>query len=76
MNQNQQDKVVIDKFAETFSELAAKESLRNVSEVTGISFHLLMKISKGEVDPTLTLLVKLADYFQVSIEYLATGNDN
>lgn len=58
-------------FTERFNELvAARGVMARLSKATGISQGLLSNYKNG-TDPQLTNAIKIADYFDVSLDYLA-----
>lgn len=46
------------------------KSQADVASGTGIAYRMYRRYECGESDPTLEPLVKLADYFNVSLDYL------
>ena len=46
-------------------------SRRVTSELMGLSKNALQKYERGEAIPTAETLVKIADYYKVSLDYLA-----
>jgi len=51
-------------------------TLKEVSEQTGISDSLISKYERGLSEPGLRPLRKLADYYQVSLDYLFGSSMN
>ena len=47
-----------------------------LSKMFNISERNLRRYEKGELEPTLSLLLLLADYFNCSIDYLTGRTDN
>jgi transcriptional regulator with XRE-family HTH domain len=47
-----------------------------INKDVGISISLVTYYSKGERQPTIDNLVKLADYFNVSVDYLLGREEN
>lgn len=43
----------------------------DMAEALGIPFRSYRRYESGESEPTLPILCKIADYFHVSIDYLA-----
>lgn len=48
-------------------------SLRDVSNATGIAYHIICRIEQGR-DPMWSTVSKLADYFNVTSDYLMDRN--
>lgn len=46
-----------------------------VSELCGLPSDAVRRYERGEATPTMDSLIKLADYFEVSLDYL-TGRTN
>ena len=49
---------------------ASKKTQIQVAEESGIAYRMYRRYECGESDPTVEPLVKLADYFNVSLDYL------
>lgn len=49
---------------------------KTIADSIGISLRALQRYEKGETQPTLPVLVALADFFDVSIDYLVGRTDN
>lgn len=66
------------KFAERLSELQGDKGLerRDVFFATGISKTAYHRYVTGEREPTVSALVSLADFFNVSTDYLLGRSDN
>jgi len=47
----------------------------DLSEKTGVSMAQISEIERGIANPTLSILEKIADYFQISVAELLDGND-
>jgi len=68
----------VETFAERLQQL--RESKRPVrsrkvtSELCGLPPDAIRRYERGEAEPTLSSLLLLADYFEVSLDYL-TGRD-
>ena len=62
---------------ETFAELCRINNLKpaDVSRATGIATAALTNWKKGNYTPKQDKLYKIANFFNVSIEYLATGKE-
>lgn len=52
-----------------------RKSRRVVSELCGLPTDAIRRYERGEAKPNMEALVKLADYFGVSLDYL-TGRAN
>lgn len=65
------------KFSERLKELRLEKNLsqEQLSHETGLSQSSITKWEREERDPTLKALIALADFFQVTIDYLA-GREN
>lgn len=63
---------------EMFKKLCDRKGLTasDVSKATGVSGATLTSWKKGDYTPKLDKLQKIADYFQVSVDYLITGRDS
>lgn len=46
------------------------------SERCGFSSDLIGKYERGELEPTMNKLIALADFFEVSMDYLCGRTDN
>lgn len=62
------------------SRLKELRKLRNVSqvragEIAGITSKQIQRYEAGESEPTLSVLLALADYFNVSLDYLTGRTD-
>lgn len=64
-------------FAERLKELLSKRQVgkRDVVSATGISKSTYYRYIAGESEPTVAALLVLADYFNVSLDYLV-GRSN
>lgn len=49
---------------------------KQLGEITNIKRVNISRYEKGEVEPTFNILIKLADYFNVSIDYLIGHRQN
>lgn len=47
-----------------------------IADELEFSYRTYCRYERGGADPTLTALIKLADYFHVSIDYLAGRTDD
>lgn len=65
-------------FVERFSELRAirNMSYSAIAENIGVSLRAMKYYGSGERQPTLPVLIALADYFDVSLDYLVGRSDN
>lgn len=59
---------------------ALRESMNysqmKVAEIFGVGQSSIVRYEKGEASPPLELLVKIADYYDVSLDYLLGRTDN
>lgn len=51
------------------------KSMVTVSELCGLPSGAVRKYERGEASPNMTALIALADYYEVSLDYL-TGRTN
>ena len=63
------------------SRLKELRKLRNVSqvragEIAGITSKQIQRYEAGESEPTLSVLLALADFFDVSLDYLVGRSDD
>ena len=65
-------------FASRLNELKSISNANNkdISEFIGISIRGFQFYLSGTKEPTLSKLIALADYFNVSIDYLVGRSDN
>ncbi len=65
-------------FAERFAELykGKNSTYAAIAEKIGISLRALKYYVSGEREPTLSTLIALADYFDVSLDYLVGRSDD
>lgn len=65
---NTRDEAVLKAFGKHLREVrdARDLSLRKLSEKTGVDFSQIHRIEKGESNPTLTMLLKLAEGLEVN----------
>lgn len=47
-----------------------------VAEEAGLNYRTYCRYERGEAEPSLVPLVKLADYFGVSLDYLTGRSEN
>ena len=45
-------------------------SRKVLSELCGLNTDAVRRYERGEIEPTMTSLIALADYFEVSLDYL------
>lgn len=50
-------------------------SRRVLSELCGLNSDAVRRYERGEIEPTLHSLVAIADFFEVSVDYLAGRSD-
>lgn len=53
-----------------------KPAMKSLSEASGVSVRALQLYMRAERQPTLSVLVGLADYFGVSLDYLVGRSDD
>lgn len=65
-------------FVERFSELRAirNMSYSAIAENIGVSLRAMKYYGSGERQPTLPVLLALADFFDVSLDYLVGRSDD
>lgn len=65
-------------FAERLTELQQQKNVtkQDVYSAVGISRVAYYRYEKGEREPNSSLLIALADYFGVSLDYLVGRTDN
>lgn len=65
-------------FQERLKYLQEKNNItkKSISDAIGISVRNYYRYERGEQNPTLPILILLADYFEVSIDYLVGRTDN
>lgn len=49
---------------------------KDVAEAIGVTLRQYQRYEKSEQQPTLPVITKLADYFEVSADYLLGRSDN
>nr|DAF74066.1 MAG TPA: helix-turn-helix XRE-family like protein [Caudoviricetes sp.] len=49
---------------------------RDVAEIIGCTQTIYSRYESGDREPSLTTLVKLADFYNVSLDYLVGRSDN
>ena len=65
-------------FCERLVELKNEKKLlrKDIAKAINISSRQFLRYEKGEQQPTLPIIIALADFFGVSIDYLAGRSDN
>lgn len=65
-------------FQEKFREIIQSRNLTpyKIAKDTGISQGLMAEYNRGEKIPTVNNLIKIANYLEVSIDYLLERTDN
>lgn len=65
-------------FTERLIELKISHNLlqKDIAKNTGIALRSYQYYEKGEREPTLSALVSLSNYFEVSLDYLVGRTDN
>lgn len=71
---------VSDKFQERFNDLVEEkfsfEKKTEVARQIGITYNTFSKIGNYGIVPKVSVLIRIADYFNVSIEYLLAESDD
>lgn len=64
--------------SERLQELKQSKNLlqKNIAKDTGLSLRAYQYYERGQSDPTSAVLIKLADYFDVSLDYLVGRSDD
>lgn len=67
----------MDNFPERLRQLRERQrrSRLVVSELCGLPSDAVRRYERGEAKPSMDALIKLADYFEVSIDYLIGRSD-
>lgn len=70
--------VVENKFPERLKRLRERQKRKQyvVSELCGLNRSAIRRYERGEREPGLKELVSIADYFEVSLDYLTGLTDN
>ena len=65
-------------FAERIIQLKSEHKLlqKDIAAAIGLSIRAYQYYEKGQKEPTLSVLVRLADYFDVSLDYLVGRSDD
>lgn len=65
-------------FSERLQQLKAEHNIlqKNIATDNNISLRAYQYYERGEREPNLTVLIKLARYFNVSIDYLVGETDD
>lgn len=65
-------------FSERLVQLKTERKLlqKNIASDIGLSLRAYQYYEKGQKEPTLSVLLKLADYFDVSLDYLVGRTDD
>ena len=65
-------------FSERIVQLKTERRLlqKDIAASVGISLRLYQYYEKDQREPTLSVLVRLADFFDVSLDYLVGRTDN
>lgn len=51
-------------------------SMTVTSQLMGLNPDALRRYERGEAEPTMSALEKIADYYHVSVDYLVRGKDS
>ena len=49
---------------------------KDIALAIGVSVRTYQRYEKGEMQPTMPILISLADYFDISIDYLVGRSDD
>lgn len=65
-------------FSERIIHLKTERKLlqKDIAASVGLSLRAYQYYEKGQKEPTLSVLLRLADYFNVSLDYLVGRTDN
>lgn len=65
-------------FSERIVQLKLNKKLlqKDIANAIGITTRNYQRYEKGEQQPTLPVVIKLADYFDVSLDYLVGRSDD
>jgi len=65
-------------FQERLAELHSRRSVlkKDAAKAAGLSLMGYYRYEKGDREPTLSTLLRLADFFDVSLDYLCGRSDN
>lgn len=65
-------------FSERIVQLKTERNLlqKNIAAAAGLSLRIYQYYEKGEKEPTLSALIALADFFEVSLDYLVGRSDD
>jgi transcriptional regulator with XRE-family HTH domain len=65
-------------FPERLKNLRTEKKVTQVmlAQLTGLTDRTFRKYESGSIEPTLSVLIALADYFGVSLDYLVGRSDN
>lgn len=55
--------------------LAANVAAKDAAEIVGVLYRTYQKYENGEIDPPLSKVITLADFFNVSLDYLVGRSD-
>ena len=69
--------MVENKFPERLRRLRERRRVSRyvVSELCGLNRNAVRRYERGEAEPTMKALVNIADYFEVSLDYLVGISD-
>lgn len=65
-------------FSERIVQLKTERNLlqKNIAAAAGLSLRIYQYYEKGKKEPTLSALIALADFFEVSLDYLVGRSDD
>lgn len=67
----------MNKFPERLRRLRERKQVKRcvLSELCGLNRNAIKRYELGEAEPTLTTITSIADYFEVSVDYLLGLSD-
>lgn len=67
----------MEKFPERLRRLRERNRLKRcvLSELCGLNRNAIKRYELGEAEPTLSTITSIADYFEVSVDYLIGRSD-
>lgn len=65
----------MEEFPERLRRMRGRQSSEALSELCGLNKDAVRRYENGERSPTLKSLIKIAEYFDVSLDYLAGKSD-
>ena len=64
------------KFSENLKEIRTQKNVKqtDLAEVCGLSVRQIIRYEQGTSEPTLSILIKMADFFNISLDDLCGHN--